>query len=148
VGDALASAHLLDLKEDGVAILKHEREMPTHRDAAHPLQLDDPGPHRRAHLLVLEEVEHVVPRDLLMSHAPSSSSPYASARMRMGCRAPTPVPCLIWRAARGQSVATRVASAARTSSKSGSASLMDSPQDSFFLPHVAATAPHRPEGST
>src|SRR6266851_1807825 len=43
-----------------------------------------------------------------------------------------PVPCLIWRAASGQSVATRVAPASRTSLKSGSASFMDSSKYSFF----------------
>src|SRR5213080_1414434 len=55
-----------------------------------------------------------------------SSMPYAAARIRIGCFACRPVPCSIWSAASGQSVAVTGASARVIASNRGLASFRES----------------------
>jgi len=76
IGDPLDPAHLLDLEEQGVAVLEDEGEVPADGHPPAALELDDPRARLLAHLLVLEEVQDVLPLDLLVPHeAYASGSP-------------------------------------------------------------------------
>ena len=68
VDDALGAAHLLDLEQQGLAVLEDEREVGPHLHAAPGLQRDHPAAPLLADLLVLEEVDDVSQLD----HAPPS----------------------------------------------------------------------------
>src|SRR2546422_5072832 len=77
-----------------------------------------------------------------------SSRPYAAARTRIGCFACRPVPCSIWSAASGQSVAVTGASARVIASNRGLASFRESSWYCVLKPQVPSTAEHFSTTST
>ena len=63
--DPLRPHHLLDLEEDGLAVLEEEGQPVPHRHAAPALRRDDAPTRRLSRLLVLVEALHVGQPDLL-----------------------------------------------------------------------------------
>jgi hypothetical protein len=70
VDDALGAEHLLDLEPHGLVVLEDERQVAADADPAIGLERDDRLASRRAHLLVVVQVQELGGGD--GSHAASS----------------------------------------------------------------------------
>ena len=92
--DPFGAQHLLDLQEDGVAVLEERAGLRAERDAAELLFADDPRAERLPDGLVVGEAQDLACRwasgsssvQACTASAESGETPYASARASTGWR--------------------------------------------------------------